>query len=91
MQAKDISRIQMPLNMGSPAKVWATPMVKGLATPAANPQPAASRLMATPVSTSHPRPTARAVTMGTRGTTSSKEPTREPMAMKNRISTAMSR
>ena len=77
--------------MGRPARVWATPMVKGLATPAAKPQPAASRLMASPVSAVQPRLRARATTSGTRGATSSKEPTSEPMAMKKAISTAISR
>ena len=91
MQTKASTRSQTPLNMGSPARVWATPIVKGLATPAAKPQPTASRLMPTPVTASQPRPTASVTTMGTRGTTSSKEPTREPMAIKNRTRAAMSR
>ena len=48
-------------------------------------------LMPTPVRASQPRPTARDTTMGTRGMTSSKEPMKEPMAMKNSTTTAMSR
>ena len=84
MSAKLTSRSHSPENMGSPASCWATPTVKGLHTPAAKPHPAANRLIPTPVRASHPSPAARATTMGTRGTHSSKEPMRDPMAMKNR-------
>ena len=77
--------------MGRPERPCATPTVKGLHTPAAKPQPAASRLMAMPVTESQPRLTDSATTMGTSGTHSSKEPMNEPMAMKNSTITACSR
>ena len=78
-----------PENMGRPASCWATPTVKGLQIPAANPQPTASRLMPRPVRASQPSLIARATTMGTRGTHSSKEPIMEPIPMKNRMMTAI--
>lgn len=74
--------------MGSPARDWATPMVKGLQTPAAKPQPAAKRLIPSPVTASQPKLTASATTMGTKGTHSSKLPMKAPIAMKNRGITA---
>ena len=52
------------------------------------------RISVTPVSLicqADPRPIARATTIGTSGTTSSKDPTRDPIAMKKKIITAISR
>ena len=77
--------------MGSPASSWATPMVNGLHTPAAKPHPAASRLMPMPVKASQPKSTAKATTMGTRGTHSSKEPIIEPIAIKISTISAINR
>lgn len=61
--------------------------MNGLQIPVANPQPMARTLIPSPVNASHPMDTARATAMGTNGTLSSKEPTKEPMHMKNRVTT----
>ena len=81
----------MPENMGRPANSWATPMVKGLQTPEAKPQPTAKRLMPMPVKGSQPRLTDRATTIGTSGTHSSKEPIMAPSAIKKADVTASRR
>ena len=80
---------QTPENIGSSASLCARPTVKGLRTPEAKPQPTARRLIATPVSASHPRLTDSATTIGTIGTTSSKEPTKAPRDMNRSVTTVM--
>src|SRR5574344_1744722 len=81
--------INAPENIGSPASFCATPTVKGLNTPLEKPQPTASRLIPSPVKTSHPKLTDKATTMGTIGTHSSNDPSNAPISMKNRQITAM--
>ena len=90
ISTKDRTLSQMPLNIGRPARLCATPIVKGFAMPAAKPQPAARSDIATPVTGSQPRATASATTIGAIGMTSSKDPTRDPIAMKKSTRAAMS-
>ena len=90
MRTNDKALSHMPLNIGSPARLCATPMVKGLAMPAAKPQPVASSDIATPVTASHPRAIDNATTIGAIGITSSNDPTSEPSAMKKNTSMVMS-